>query len=214
VRYVIKNTASIALINDNKSFKNIQKILDATTSIFGQSGFFNASMSSIAKAAGVSKGLLHYHFDSKEQLLFAAQRATYKKINTEFEKRFARGDKGLKTALEALDAIWDAIYEMRESTPFMLETIGLSSDIEIIQKSLNLFCEEATLLLENGIKKNFEKEIKNLTVPPKRLAYMVRIALHGIIVELSMAKSEKDLKKVRQGYLDMKKFFKMSCLKK
>ena len=42
--------------------RTIRRILDAAASSFGEQGFRGASMSAVAKAAGVSKGLLHYHF--------------------------------------------------------------------------------------------------------------------------------------------------------
>jgi AcrR family transcriptional regulator len=47
------------------------RILAATADCIVRDGLAKVRMAGIAKAAGVSAGLLHYHFDSKEQL-FAA----------------------------------------------------------------------------------------------------------------------------------------------
>lgn len=44
-------------------------ILDAAFEMFAQVGFDRTSMSAIAKEAGVSKGLIYHHFDSKEDVL-------------------------------------------------------------------------------------------------------------------------------------------------
>src|SRR5262249_1824395 len=43
-------------------------ILDAAERLFADSGFDGTSMRSIAEAAGVAQGLLHYHFGTKERL--------------------------------------------------------------------------------------------------------------------------------------------------
>ena len=40
-------------------------ILDAPLQVFADEGYHNASISKIAKAAGVSKGLMYNYFESK-----------------------------------------------------------------------------------------------------------------------------------------------------
>lgn len=44
-------------------------ILEAAFVCFAQEGFHKTSMSTIAKTAGVSKGLIYHHFESKEDVL-------------------------------------------------------------------------------------------------------------------------------------------------
>lgn len=44
-------------------------ILDAAEKLFVEKGYHAVSIEQIAGDAGVSKGLVHYHFNSKEQLL-------------------------------------------------------------------------------------------------------------------------------------------------
>ena len=44
------------------------RILAAAASVIAEQGLANVRMAGIARAAGVSSGLLHYHFDTKEQL--------------------------------------------------------------------------------------------------------------------------------------------------
>ena len=47
------------------------KILDAALKLFAEKGYENASISQIAKKAGVSKGLMYNYFRSKEDLVTA-----------------------------------------------------------------------------------------------------------------------------------------------
>ena len=44
------------------------QILDVAIDVFGESGYFGASMNDIAEAAGVTKPVLYQHFDSKSDL--------------------------------------------------------------------------------------------------------------------------------------------------
>ena len=46
-----------------------QQIVDVALELFGKNGFHGVSVNVIAKACGISKGLMYNYFDSKEDLL-------------------------------------------------------------------------------------------------------------------------------------------------
>src|SRR5438128_9087428 len=46
-----------------------ERILRAAIDVFAQSGYFNAKVSEIAKAAGVADGTIYLYFDGKEDIL-------------------------------------------------------------------------------------------------------------------------------------------------
>jgi AcrR family transcriptional regulator len=48
------------------------RILDASEVLFAQNGYIGTSLRDIAKAAGVTMGLVHYHFGNKHLILDAA----------------------------------------------------------------------------------------------------------------------------------------------
>lgn len=49
--------------------QSMEKIANAALQLFGERGFHSTSIAQIARAAGVSKGLLYNYFESKEALL-------------------------------------------------------------------------------------------------------------------------------------------------
>src|SRR5215467_10316515 len=51
-----------------------ERILRAAIDVFAQSGYFNAKVSEIARAAGVADGTIYLYFDSKEDLLISVFR--------------------------------------------------------------------------------------------------------------------------------------------
>ncbi len=57
-----------------KQFEKIRhdrrkSIMDTALEVFSENGYANASISMIAKKAGISKGLMYNYFKSKEELL-------------------------------------------------------------------------------------------------------------------------------------------------
>jgi AcrR family transcriptional regulator len=192
--------------------RTIRRILDAAASSFGEQGFRGASMSAVAKAAGVSKGLLHYHFKDKDELLLEAQRVAFRRIHEAFDARFEQGDVGIDTALEALDALWASVREIRSWAPFLLETMSLTAQYGPIRRQLDHFYDEVMALLEDGVRKVFSADADRLRLPPERLAMIVRTTVHGLVVELAFAQSQADLERLDQLYLDLRWIFSQVAL--
>lgn len=187
--------------------RTVTRILDAAARLFGRDGYRGATMHAVAEAAGVSKGLLHYHFRSKEHLLIEAQRATFRQVHRRIDERVRHGDLGMGTALEGLDAIWGAVREMRSWAPFMVETMSLSSSDAPIRERLDAFYVESEGLLVEAIDRIFRAERDRLTLPPDRLARLVRITLHGLIIELAYARSDAEFARVDEAYRDLRDVF-------
>ncbi len=57
--------------NDYKSKDKFSSIIDAALKVFGEKGYYNATISEIARTAGVSEATIYEYFGSKEDLLFA-----------------------------------------------------------------------------------------------------------------------------------------------
>ena len=197
----------------SRSNKSMQRILDAAAGIFGKNGYESASMMDVARAAGVSKSLLHYHFKSKEHLLIEAQRATFSQIAKRFQARAKTEDTGLQMGLEALDALWESVVELHQWAPFMLETLSMGTQNAATRVQLDRLYQESTALLEESLVEVFGDQRARLTLPPARIAVLIRSALEGLIVELALAKNAADRAIVEQAYLDFRTLFASSILK-
>lgn len=203
-----RNPQADALAKNARGTRSIKNILDAAARIFGREGFQGASMSAVARAAGVSKGLLHYHFDSKEHLLIEAQRATFREIHARFEERYETGHRGVEGATEVLDNLWDAIRDMRSWAPFMVEIMALGAHRKsAISGYLDAFIRESMELLEHGVRTVFADHPDTLSLPPERLARLVRTSMYGLICELALARDAAQLEAVDQTYQDLKHTF-------
>ena len=193
----------------SRGARSIQRIVDAAARMFGRDGFQGASMGAVAEAAGVSKGLLHYHFESKEHLLIEAVRATFRQLHRRFDDRFRQGDRGLDTALEGLDALWEAVRDMHAWAPFLVEIMTFATKPGPLRDDLFAFYAESEALLVKGIGDVFRDATAGggPVVPPERLARLVRIGLHGLVVELAYARSPEERASVEASYHDLRELF-------
>jgi hypothetical protein len=138
-------------------------------------------------------------------LLMDSQHTVYVQLHRRFTERAGRGDGGLGSALEALDAMWETIRQLRGGAPAILLT--LSNADETVQDRRARFYVESTTLLEDAIRAVFATDLGQLAVPPERIAVLVRIALEGLVVELAQARTPEDVARVDQAYGDLRALF-------
>src|SRR5213592_547359 len=76
----------------------VQRIVDAMRTCIAQRGIAGATFEHVSREAGVSRGLLHYYFGTKERLLIEV-------LRNDAETRFAMLDEPLGAAKSADDVI-------------------------------------------------------------------------------------------------------------
>lgn len=89
-----------------KSAESRRQVLDAAIQSIADRGYAQTSVSDVARAAGMSKGAVHYHFESKEDLI--AQVAEH--CSAEMQDRV---DQAWDAAKEPREKICSALAEMR-----------------------------------------------------------------------------------------------------
>jgi AcrR family transcriptional regulator len=91
-----------------------QQLIDATMRVLARKGYAQTTLSDVAKEAGVSHGLVIFHFDSKEKLLTETLLFMAEEYRTNWEKALARAG---PSPAEQLDALIRADYEPSICTP-------------------------------------------------------------------------------------------------
>lgn len=76
--------------------------------VMGERGYARASVASVAQHAGLTTGLLHYHFKSKEEVLLAVIERLGDIVQARYESRLPDA----KTPRDRLSAFLDAHLEM------------------------------------------------------------------------------------------------------
>lgn len=95
-------------------------MLDAAIRVLAKQGIANTSVQDIADAAGLSKGAVHYHFDSKEELLERVLDRCCEVVEARIRAVFAQDGPPLERIHRALTEMWavrrDGVREMRVLT--------------------------------------------------------------------------------------------------
>lgn len=88
--YVMRRTAE-----DAKATR--ERILDISLRVFGESGYAGARLGDIAEAAGLTRGAIYHHFESKEHLYQSLVEERSTGINSLAEEIISAGDDPLRT---------------------------------------------------------------------------------------------------------------------
>ncbi len=75
-------------LNEQLRAESQTKIVEHALELFGQHGYDRTSITMIAKAAGISQGLVYHYFESKEELL----RAIFERSMADVQASFAEAD--------------------------------------------------------------------------------------------------------------------------
>src|SRR5687768_180730 len=97
-----------------------RRIIEAMRSSVGERGAAGSTFDHVAREAGVSRGLLHYYFGSKEQLLIEVVRHDCDVRIQAMDERIARAG----TVDEIIDALVASLQEFIEGEPGSLAPLG------------------------------------------------------------------------------------------
>jgi TetR/AcrR family transcriptional regulator len=101
-------------------------ILDAAEDEFAEHGFHGTRMVAIAKRAGVTHGLLHYYFDSKDRLYEEVVGRLFRRHLRLFEQLASEGT--LVSAREAVLQSFDLFWEHPNQVRIMLWEMASGDD--------------------------------------------------------------------------------------
>lgn len=155
-------------------------ILDAADLVLKRDGAFNMTMDAVARAAGCAKGLLHYHFHTKQRLLVEA----VDRISTEREVQWTQA---FDTAdpHEAIDRTWNVIAQEVESGTLRawssLLTLSDSAVDQAVSKASARFRDQITTATRDLLARaNCES-----TLPVARLGWLLTAVVDGMSFQLA-----------------------------
>lgn len=91
-------------LKEESSRRSRARLIEAATDLFSRKGYQNSSIDEIADAAGISRGSIFWHFDSKAGLLLAVVDCAFARWLDYW--REAQRDEELLPALEAMFAVF------------------------------------------------------------------------------------------------------------
>lgn len=165
-----------------------QAILDATLALLRERRTGDATTDDIAKRAGCAKGLIHYHFKTKHQLLAAAAKHVWSARAAAWADSMGTGDP--KTSI---GNSWRLLEkESADGTAAVCAAIGLGTD-DLVVQSVNTSRRAFAGALTNATSGLLQRMGLVPTVPPGELGTLLAATVEGISLQLGSGAASEEL---------------------
>ncbi|MCB1303551.1 MAG: TetR/AcrR family transcriptional regulator [Leptospiraceae bacterium] len=183
--------------------ETIEKILQATIDTISRMGYEGASMKEIAASAGVSKALLHYHFQSKEELMLQSLKQLSTEVAYEVREHVMGGTPSLTMALDAAQGLFDRLLTNEVRVAFLTEMYATATHNENLRGTMQRYVElERDLILE-VVETALGPFKDQLIMPLERLAMLVHTSIVGLSIESVVSRDEHTLRERFQDILQI-----------
>jgi AcrR family transcriptional regulator len=158
------------------------RIVEAMRASVAERGIAGATFDQVARAAGVSRGLLHYYFGSKERLLVEAVRRECDVRDELLERAIANAD----SAEQVLDALVRSFEEFLGDGP--ANAVMLHEMLTLAQRNREVANELAELgrrtrsHLASALQAKSEAGVLALSDDPESVAAFMFVLADGILV--------------------------------
>ncbi len=166
-----------------------EKILKTATQLFSQHGYGNTSLALVAKEAGVSKALILWHFDSKEDLFRTVlQRSLEPYI---IDDQVLQGLSEEEQIEKLIDDYYDFVSNNFYSVKFVLglvlsEDEGSQEVVVRVRGLYHMYCDLLAAILERGRKKGSFI----YTIDPPQDAALIMATLNGLLLQQFVSREQ------------------------
>lgn len=191
-----------------------QHILDVALRLFSQQGVSSTSLAEIAKAAGVTRGAIYWHFKGKSDLfneIWALSESSISDLEIEYRAKFP--DDPLSVLREILVYILEATV-MEERRRLLMEIIfhkcEFVGEMAVVQQAQYNLCIESYDRIEQALNDCVMANMLPANLLSRRAAILTRSYISGLMENWLFAPASFDLRAEAQSYvailLEMYKF--------
>lgn len=182
-----------------------QHILDVALRLFSQQGVSSTSLVDIARAAGVTRGAIYWHFKDKSDLFGEIWELSESSIgDLEIEYRAKFPDDPLSVLREILIYILEATV-VEERRRLMMEIIfhkcEFVGEMAVLQQAQRNLCMESYDRIEQVLKDCMGAGVLPAKLLTRRAAILMRSYISGLVENWLFAPGSFDLKKEARDYV-------------
>ncbi|WP_312950049.1 multidrug efflux transporter transcriptional repressor AcrR [Superficieibacter sp.] len=184
-----------------------QHILDVAMRLFSQQGVSSTSLAEIAKAAGVTRGAIYWHFKNKSELfseIWELSESSIADLEIEYQAKFP-GDP-LSVLREILIYILEATVVV-ERRRLMMEIIfhkcEFVGEMAVVQQAQRSLCLESYDRIEQTLVQCIQARVLPESLLTRRAAILMRCYISGIMENWLFAPDSFDLKKDAHDFVEI-----------
>ena len=160
------------------------RIVDAMRKSIGTRGPVGSTFDNVARDAGVSRGLLHYYFGSKERLMIEVVRQESELRIAEIEAAF----EAVESATDVIDVLLRQLSDVLEDEPSVytlgFELMGEARRNPEIGAEVAEFHQRTRGRVADMLRRKQEQGVISLTVDPLGAASLVLALGNGLAMEI------------------------------
>ncbi|QNE37016.1 ScbR family autoregulator-binding transcription factor [Leifsonia shinshuensis] len=164
------------MVTQTRALATRDAILRGAAEVFGARGYGLASISDIAKAAGLTKGALYFHFASKDELALAVVAEQHRRTMEASAAILAEG----RPALESLVLLCRSLGRQLLEDPVVQAGIRLTTDVGTADQAIVEPYEDWFRAIEDLIRRAIEEGDVSERVDPAMFAHLLSPAFTGV----------------------------------
>jgi AcrR family transcriptional regulator len=177
--------------------KRRAEIIEATFFCIALKGYSKITMQDIADSAGVSKGVIHYYFRSKEELFLSV----FEKLVKDLDSHIATKVNRAKTPPEKIRAIISAVFEkVKENKKFQVVLLDFwahsTKHPTLRAANANQYARYRYLtkkIITEGIEEGYFKDCE-----PERVASALIGLIEGLVIQWIFDEKAFDLRRAQK----------------
>lgn len=175
-------------------------ILDAMQQIMTDNKSTNATISDVAKKAGIAKGSVYYYFNSKDEIIDAVIERAYADVVKESSDMLSNTE---MTAIDKLRTIFDiSVYPLSNNKQSrLLKLLNVQDNVIIHQKFCVIVMRTLTPILTEVIKQGINDGICECDYPRQYAEFilsMIVLSLDSVLLPVSEGERIEKLKALSQ----------------
>ncbi|MDI9801635.1 multidrug efflux transporter transcriptional repressor AcrR [Citrobacter koseri] len=182
-----------------------QHILDVALRLFSRQGVSSTSLAEIAKAAGVTRGAIYWHFKNKSDLfseIWELSESNIGELEIEYQAKFP--DDPLSVLREILVHLLEATVT-EERRRLLMEIIfhkcEFVGEMAVVQQAQRSICVESYDRIEQTLTHCIKAKMLPGNLMTRRAAILMRGYISGIMENWLFAPQSFDLKKEARDYV-------------
>ncbi|WP_445335466.1 multidrug efflux transporter transcriptional repressor AcrR [Citrobacter koseri] len=182
-----------------------QHILDVALRLFSRQGVSSTSLAEIAKAAGVTRGAIYWHFKNKSDLfseIWELSESNIGELEIEYQAKFP--DDPLSVLREILVHLLEATVT-EERRRLLMEIIfhkcEFVGEMAVVQQAQRSICVEGYDRIEQTLTHCIKAKMLPGNLMTRRAAILMRGYISGIMENWLFAPQSFDLKKEARDYV-------------
>jgi AcrR family transcriptional regulator len=166
------------------SAEKARVILDAASAVLAEQGFAHTTVNEVAARAGVSRGLLHYYFANKEEMLARVVQSKMDKTTHVVGFLFADS----RDAAEVAQRLVTGLRQILDETPglfhLLFEAWVIARQSEVVAEEFRAMYRRFRKALETGLADASERGVVTTDQPLHGVAAVLTAIIDGLGLQL------------------------------